>query len=227
MLFIEFPGARERQLQRKYNHSALFSIDKDTITTETVLMVRQDDAAEVEDFMNSFRSVVERAVSLKPNEQSDVILALKEDLDKHYEHCSSLQGDMSKIKQALVTLIQAIMGAVRTGAGNDVNAQSKLDEEDQARAEHYRLQEYHFIADLMREEASIPADELGVTLLTEPMNVISEALELFQPEQLGDIIKAVHTRLSSLDDDTIIQYQDKVNAISAALMQTVDQTSKN
>lgn len=227
MLFIEFPGARERQLQRKYNHPDLFSIKADDITTETVLMARQEDAAEVESFMESFRHVVERAVSLKPNEQSDVILALKEDLDKHYEHCCSLAGDMSKIKQALVTLIQAIMSAVRSGAGNDVTALAKLDEEDIARQEHYRLQEFAFIADLTREEASIPGEEFSVTLITEPMNVVAEALILFSPEQLGAIIADIHEKFSTLDDKTISPYQEKLEAISHRLTELANEQSEN
>jgi len=227
MLFIEFPGARERQLQRRYNHQALFAINNDEITTEMVLLARQDDAAEVEDFMNSFRTVVERAVNLKPNEQSDVILALKEDLDKHYEHCCSLQGDMGKIKQALVSLIHAIMAAVRTGAGNDVTAQKKLDEEDQARAEHYRLQEFSFIADLMREDESIPANELGLALISEPMNVLSEALTLFSAEQLSTLVSDIHQRFNELDDNAIKPYQDKLEAISNQLMMNIEKDTNH
>lgn len=227
MQFLEFTGAVERQLQRKFNHSALFAINQTDINSNLIILARQQDSEEVEKFMDSFRTVVERAVSLKPNEQSDVILKLKEDLDKHYQHCCSLQGDMSKIKQALQTLLQAIMSAVRNGAGNDSNAQAKLDEEDSARAEHFRLQEFAFIADMMREQRSIPAEELALSLLTEPMNIVSEALDLFQPQELGALISDIHDKFSALDDETIQPYQDRLQALSEKLMQTADNSNQN
>lgn len=227
MQFIEFPGAHERQLQRKYNHAALFSLNDNAITTDAIMIARQQDSDEVEQFMNSFRQVVEKAVSLKPNEQSDVILKLKEELDQHYEQCCSLQGDMTKIKQALKTLLAAIMSAVRSGAGNDITAQTKLDEEDKARAEHYRLQEIPFLADLMRNEPSIPASELGLTLLTEPMNILTEALDLFTAQQIATLITDIHEKFSTLSDNTIKPYKDKLEAISNKLITSNDNPTIN
>ncbi|MDH5423765.1 MAG: hypothetical protein OEY29_02075 [Gammaproteobacteria bacterium] len=227
MLFIEFPGAFERQLQRKYNHASLFALSKEDIKSEQVLMERQKDSEELEQFMNSFRSVVERAVGLKPNEQSDVILKLKEELDQHYQHCCSLQGDMTQIKTALKTLIQAIMNAVRSGAGNDLAAQAKLDEEDSARAEHFRLQEFAFISDIMRDNKSIPPAELALTLITEPMNIVTEVLELFQAREIGTLISDLHDQFTSLDDETIKPYQDKITAISNKLTLAADDSLTN
>lgn len=217
MKFIEFPGAHERQLQRKDSQPSLFGLTVNQITSDMILMARQQDTEEVEKFMTSFRSVVERAVSLKPNEQSDVILELKEELDQHYQYCCSLQGDMQPIKKALQTLIQAIMSAVRSGAGNDVTAQAKLDEEDTAREEHFRLQEFSFISDMMREEKSIPTDELALTLILEPMNVVTEVLELFQAGEIATLITEIHDRFSNLDNETIKPFQDKIEAISTKL----------
>lgn len=225
MKFIEFPGAYERQLQRKDSQPSLFGITENPITSDMILMARQQDTEEVEKFMTSFRSVVERAVSLKPNEQSDVILELKEELDQHFQNCCSLQGDMQPIKKALKTLIQAIMNAVRSGAGNDITAQAKLDEEDTAREEHFRLQELAFITDMMRDEKSIPENELALTLITEPMNVLTEALELFQPQDIATLISDLHEKFSNLDDETIKPYQDKVKALDSKLTQTDDSLS--
>jgi len=227
MQFSEFPGAHERQLERKYNNAGLFSINQSDITNDLLLMARQQDAEDLETFMNSFRQVVERAVNLKPNEQSDVILKLKEELDQHYEHCCSLQGDISKIKQALKTLIASIMTAVRSGAGNDLAALNKLDEEDKARAEHFRLQELNFLSDIMRHDQPIPAEELGLSLLTEPMNVVTEALDLFQPQHLASLISDIHKKFASLDDETIKPFQDKLEAISNKLTESANESLKN
>lgn len=227
MKFIEFPGAHERQLQRKDSQPSLFGLTENQITSDMILMARQQDSEEVEKFMTSFRSVVERAVSLKPNEQSDVILELKEELDQHYQNCCSLQGDMQPIKKALQTLIQAIMNAVRSGAGNDVTAQAKLDEEDTAREEHFRLQEFAFITDMMRDEKSIPDNEFSLTLITEPMNVLTEALELFQPQDIATLITELHEKLSNLDDETIKPYQDKMEAMASKLTQAADDSVSN
>ena len=227
MKFTEFPGAYERQLKRKYNHPTLFNISQQTINADLIVAARKRDSDELEDFMESFRKVVERAVSLKPNEQSDTILKLKEELDQHYEHCCSLQGDMDKIKTALKTLINAIMSAVRSGAGNDIVAQQKLDEEDTAREEHFRLQEIAFISDMMREEKSIPEDEFALSLLTEPMNVVTETIELFQPQELAGLVTDIHDKFSGLSDDAIQAYHDKVEAISKKLAQLADESSRN
>ena len=227
MLFIEFPGAYERQLQRKYENAELFGISQSDITNEKVLIERQRDADDIEQFMSSFREVVERAVSLKPNEQSDVILKLKEELDQHYQTCCSLQGDMSKIKQALKTLLQAIMNAVRNGAGNDIAAQTKLDEEDVAREEHFRLQEFTFIADLMRENKSIETSELALSLLTEPMNILTEAIDLFQPQEIANLISDIHDKFSDLNDDIIKPYESKIEALSHKLTNSANEEISN
>lgn len=230
MLFIEFPGAYERQLQRKHSQPSLFGLTSNDITSNEVLLARQKDVEEAEKFMTSFRSVVERAVSLKPNEQSDVILELKEELDQHYQHCCSLQGDMTAIKKALRTLIQAIMSAVRAGAGNDVTAQAKLNEEDTAREEHFRLQEFSFITDMMRDEKSIPTEELALSFIMEPMNIVTEALDLFQPEDIATLISDIHDSFETLDDETIKPFQNNIEVLSSKLTlsaQPIDDSKPN
>ena len=208
--FIDTLGARERQLKRKQQHPELFGLSPDDIKQPLVDQARRQDAEETQQFLHNFRIVVDKAVNLKPNEDSDVVLKLKEELDQQYQLCCSLQGDLAEIKQALLKLIQVIMNAIMAGAGNDMEAIRKLQEENIAREEHFRLQEIPLIADLMRDEPSIQPDELAATLLTAEPEALQSTMALFEAEQLSLLISNMKQILTKLDNNGLDQYQNNV-----------------
>src|SRR5690606_7819356 len=115
-------------------------------------------------FQGEFRALVQRAIELSPQEESEVILKLKEDLDRAYEQCCGLPGDNSETKAALRKLLDIVMRAVWRGAADDPAAQTNLREEEVARATHFELLEHPLVADLIRPDSPIEPDELAATV---------------------------------------------------------------
>ncbi|WJW74374.1 hypothetical protein QVG61_07565 [Thiohalobacter sp. IOR34] len=197
MKFNDKPGAHERHLRRRMGNP-LFPESRREITeaewTTAVRRDRQEQAA----FMESFRDIVQRAIDLDAQAESEQILALKEDLDRCYEECAGLGGDQGKVKEGIRTLIGTIMRAVRVGAENDPLARQKLDEEDMARELHFRLLEQPLVADLLRPEPVIEENELVASLLSAGSEELGAVLELFSPEQLAVIHQEARQLITTL-----------------------------
>ena len=139
--FSQNPGSRERHLIRRHENP-LFGEPPPQTTPEELEAARREDAREATQFHEDFAVLIQEAVTLKPKEDSEVILRLKERLDQAYEQASRLGGDQSRIKDAIRKLVAAIMRAVRRGAGDDPRAIQELEQEDAARSLHYRLLEH-------------------------------------------------------------------------------------
>ncbi|MCW9024666.1 MAG: hypothetical protein OQK73_08270 [Gammaproteobacteria bacterium] len=195
--FSTHPGPRERHLQRKHQNP-LFGEEGQSITQEQLILARQDDETELNHFLRYFRDLVQEAVDLKPETESEVVLDIKERLDKCFAHCCALPGEQSEIKAAVSKLIEVIMKAVRQGAANDPVALTRLDEEDIARRMHFELQEYPFIADLLLPDCPVAEDELVPSLLSEPEETIAAALQIFEHEQLEQIYQDGQVLLTRL-----------------------------
>lgn len=195
-MFIELPGHRERHLKRKHNNPLFGDC---TINNEQVLQARQADAAEAEAFLIYFRDLVKQAVEFKPNAEADIILKIKEQLDKSYEQCAGLPGDTTEIKTMLKRLLHAIMQAMWKGIGNDPVAQQKLEMEEQARMQHFAMLEQPLIADLLRPDSLIVERELVPTLLSETPEAVAQAMQLFSPAQQMALYQQASDLLKSAD----------------------------
>lgn len=179
-LFSQYPGHRERYLQRKFNNP-LFA--DQAISIQEIEQAKAADASEAENFLNTFRDSVKRAVDFKSNADSDVILSFKEQLDKSYEQCAGLAGDQAEVKQMLQRLIQVVMQAIWKGIGNDPVAQQKLEMEEQARQQHFGLLQQPLIADLLRPDSLIGEQDIAATLLSESASALQAAMQIFTPQQ--------------------------------------------
>lgn len=199
LTFLEHPGIRERHLQRRY-HNPLFPAARRAVSSAELQQARAEDHAELEAFHQQFQALLERAVALKPNEESEVILALKADLDKGYALACGLTGDQSQIKIALQKLISVVMNAVWNGAGNDPLAHQELTQEEEARAVHVAHLRYPLVAALVRPDSPLAGEELVPSLLSAPATELQAALWLFAPEQLADIVSDAHALLATLSD---------------------------
>lgn len=196
--FSTEPGPHERQLRRKY-HNPLFGEASKDITQQDLLDARQQDQAELQQFLEDFQSLLQQAVDLKPNTDSQIILDIKERLDQSYTRCCAMPGDHSQIKTAINQLIQVIMKAVRQGAANDPIALSKLDEEDIARQTHQQLHKHILIVDLLLPDSPISEPELLPTLLSESPEAMQATLSLFDTEQLRLLYETGKNQLEQLD----------------------------
>ena len=178
--FSEYPGAWERHLKRKQDNP-LFGSPQ--IDPRDIQAAQERDALELARFREQFHQLVEQAAGLDANAEADVVLKLKEQLDRAYEQCAGMAGDQSQTRDMLKRLLAVIMQAMWQGIGQDVQAHSKLQTETQAREAHFELLEFPLVADLLRPESPIDEDELVATLLSESATALGIAMQLFSPEQ--------------------------------------------
>jgi hypothetical protein len=185
---IEFssrPGAWERHLQRKHLNP-LFP-RQSAVTQAEVEQARRRDGEEIQQFNQDLLAVLQKASELAPNEESEVILKLKDQIDELYVRCAGLAGEHGKEKQALLRLADIVMNAIRGGAANDPQAMAQLREEEQVRQLHRQLLESALVADLLRAQTPIAEDELVPTLLSEDQQALTQALYLFDDAQLREL----------------------------------------
>lgn len=192
------PGAHERQLIRCADNP-LFPLARRNVIQIEVNQAQRRDHEEASAFQDRLRALVQRAIDLPTQADSEVVLKLKEDLDQAYEQACGLAGDTLEIKAALRKLIDIVMRAVWRGAGNDAAAQANLREEEAARAAHFALLEHPLIADLIRPDSPVAADELAATLLSESAPAVAAALSLFDAAQLALLCQDARELLRAQD----------------------------
>ncbi|MCB1760818.1 MAG: hypothetical protein KDI68_13685 [Gammaproteobacteria bacterium] len=180
--FSQLPGRRERHLLRKQNNP-LFPPEQRHIGEEALLEAQRLDHEELERFIGDFRRLVQRAVALQPNVGSEVVLELKEELDRAYERSAGLADDQHEAQQAILRLLDLLMDAVRRGAGEDQVALSELEQERLARQAHFELLRQPLVADLLDPDSPIGAEELAATLLSTDEEAFHAALLLFDQDQ--------------------------------------------
>ena len=195
--FLDHPGPRERHLKRRY-HNPLFAASLREISENDLLAARQQDEQQFMEFMQSFRDVVQRAVELPPNAETEVVLNLRDELDGCYASCCAMPGEHQQIQQAIDKLMSAIMGAVQKSAEGDEMAMQKLQDEKLARQMHQQLQQFPLIADLMLSDCPVQEDELTATLLDAAEDELAATLQLFDAPQLQHIYQDARTLLEQL-----------------------------
>ena len=196
--FTHKPGRRERHLRRRHENP-LFAWPVESVEPLDLLAAQRDDHDEMIAFRDSFRDLVQRAVDLPPNAGSDQVLALKENLERHYEQACGLPEDHSQERAALRRLIDLSAKAVRRAAGQDSLALAELDDGERASAIHLRLLEQPLVADLLHPETLITPKELVATLLTAAPDELTAALELFDPVQVQDLAQQGQALIAGLD----------------------------
>jgi len=200
--FSTQPGRRERHLRRRHQNP-LFGSPAPEVSRTELDRARYNDRQESEKFEGEFADLVKQAAGLQPNEDSAVILGLKERLDQAYEQASGLGGDHTPQKTAIRHLVALIMAAVRRGAGNDAKALAELEQEEAARTLHYQLLEQPLVADLLVKDSPIETDQLCPALLSGNAAELEAALQLFDPEQLAALEHDADRMLQDLDEGAV------------------------
>ncbi len=180
--FSERPGRHERHFRRKLDNP-LFPRPVQEWGEDDLLEVQRLDHEELMAFLQSLRRVVRQAVELKPTEESQVILDLKAELEKHYEQACCLADQQEGNKQAIRQLVEVIMNTIRRNAAGDPLAEQELAEEELARSTHFELLEHALVADLLHPDSLIEADELAAVLLTDDEDQVLAAWGLFDQDQ--------------------------------------------
>ncbi len=177
------PGRWERHLLRKRDNP-LFPVDERPLTDNRLQEAQRLDHEELSAFITDFRKLVYEAVKLEPSVESEVVLEMKERLDKAYEQAAGLADDQSETREAITKLVNIIMTAVRKGAGNDQTALLELEQEEQARQAHFELLRFPLVADLLNPESPIGEAHLLPTLLSASSQDLKAAISLFDVDQL-------------------------------------------
>ena len=200
LLFSQRPGRWERHLQRKRNNP-LFPETEQKISPADLQEAQRLDHEELVEFITDFQQLIHQAVNLNSNEGSEVILEMKERLDKTYEQACGLADDQTETKEAIQKLLQVVMAAVRTGASDDPQALAELEDERRARAAHFELLQQPVVADLLAPNSPVSEKELVPTLLNETREGLEAALVLFDDTQLGVLCNEAHQLLKSMEQE--------------------------
>ena len=197
----EHPGSHERHLLRKASNP-LFPFAP-TLDDDNLIDAQRLDHEALQTFNRDFHELLEETTSLAGNVESDVILQLKDRMDRAYESASSLGHDVSKTKDAIRKLLSFIMASVRRGAGTDMQAHQELDQEESAREAHFALLDAPLVADLLNPHSPIHPDELVPTLLSADKDELQVALQMFDEVQLLAILNQGAALLEQLQGEGI------------------------
>jgi hypothetical protein len=216
MLFSKSAGQRERMLKRQFENP-LFGEVK--IEPFDIQEARREDAAEVEHFINDFRDLVLQVTELEPSADADMVLKLKESLDKTYERSAGLAGDQSEIRKMIKRLLNMMMQSMWKAVGNDAMGISKLEMEEQARQAHFALLEHPFIADLLAPDSVIDETLMVPSLLSEASETVLLAVQLFEPEQQQQVFQQGVALLKNLDEkhERVQQAQQRLQDIMSVM----------
>jgi predicted protein tyrosine phosphatase len=201
--FSERPGRHERHYRRRldnplFNRPAVHG-------DEALLEVQRLDHDELLAFITELRAAVERAVALQPREDTEVVLKLKEDLERLYETAAGLADEQDDNRQAIVQLLAVIMRSVRANAGADALAAQELDMEEQARRLHFELLSEPLVADLLHPETVIGEEDLLPTLLSETESALGAALQIFDDAQRRELAEHARALLEARDPERRMQ----------------------
>ncbi len=192
------PGAHERHLIRRDNN-VLFGSRQTEVDSDSLQENQKKDHDILQQFMADFREVVTRAVALKPNEDSEVILEVKDKLDKLYASSVSIADDQTRVQDSIKKLLAVIMQSVRNGAGDDAHALQELDQEDTAREANFVFLESKLAADILDPDSPIENDDLIPTLLCADKDDLALATQLFDEEQMTFLLSEGESLLNKLD----------------------------
>lgn len=214
--FSANPGAYERHAQRKHNNPLFPAADRHLLPEE-IEQAREKDQQDQRAFFDIFQETVQAAVELDKSVDSDVVLDLKEGLERLYVTSTSLAGDLAQHQQALIKLIELCMSGIRRGAEGDPAAIKNLDQETQARKVFFKLLETPLVADLLRGDEIVSADDLIPTLLSQDETNLANALELFEAEHLAIMHEQAKSYLETIQTGLVDKsdIEKRINLIAA------------
>jgi hypothetical protein len=184
--FTHKPGRRERHLRRRHENP-LFAWPPQEVPPEDLLAAQKADHEEMDAFREAFQAVVRKAVELPPDAGSEVVLGLKEDLERHYEQSFGLPESHAEARAAIRKLIALIMQAVKRAAGFDPVAKQELAEEEEAREIHFRLLEQPLVADLLHPQSPIGPDDLAPAVLSATLDEVDAVIRILDPAECAEL----------------------------------------
>ena len=139
------------------------------------------------------------AVALKPNEDSEIILAVKDQLDKLYAISVSVADDQTRVQESLKKLLYVIMQSIKKGAEQDPKALQEIAKEESAREAHFAFLESKLVGDILDPESPIENEDLLPTLLCAEKDDLALATQLFDKDQMIYLLQQGKVLLDRLD----------------------------
>jgi len=204
MQFIpsENPGSVERHLIRR-NNNPLFSERQTVVNSDSLMNAQKEDHELLQKFMLEFKQTMLKAVDFKSNEDSEVILEIKDTLDKLYATSSTVADDQTRIRESIKKFLNVIMQSVISGAGNDSHALQELEQEEKAREANFMFLDSKLAADILDPESPIDESDLIPTLLSADKDELAITIQLFDKKQLSFILGEGENLLNSLDSEGV------------------------
>jgi hypothetical protein len=144
---------------------------------------------------------LQEAAQLQGQVDTEVILEIKEKIDRLYQLGAGLGQDCSKEQRGLYKLNEIVMKEIRKAAQGDALAMQELDKEHAAYEMHVQLLEYPLVAHLLREDTPVGEEELLPTLLSESEETIRVLMTLFRPEEREALCRQAHTLQERLEQE--------------------------
>jgi hypothetical protein len=192
------PGAFERHLIRR-SDNILFGSRQTEVSSDSLQENQKKDHDILQQFMLDFREVMTLAIALKANEDSEVILEIKDKLDKAYAGSVSIADDQTRVQDSIKKLLAVVMQSVRKGAGDDAHALQELEQEDTAREANFAFLESKLVADILDPDSPITDEDLIPTLLSAEKDDLALATQLFDKDQTTYILSESEALLNKLD----------------------------
>jgi len=197
--FSNHPGRYERHLQRKFNNVLFPKRDREP-SQDQIVAARELDEKELQGFTENYHTILQEIVELVENVESELVLKLKQRLDRLYEQVCGLGGDRTAEKAGLTKLHQAIDHAIAAGAAGDPTAEARLVQETEARQIHWQMLQQPLVADLLLTDSPISQDELLPSLLSEEAESFGVTMAMFDPEQCRSLLGQAESLLTSHED---------------------------
>lgn len=187
------------------HENPLFAVTE-VLTQIDIDIAHQDDLDEYESFLEDFNGLLSEVSTLSGAVDTEMILEMKERIDRLYERCVGFGTEQDEYKNALQKLHHTIMAAIRQAAKVDSMALKELEREQEVRKLHIELMEYKLVSDLLRADSPIKDNELVPTLLSEDAEAVQVVMSLFEPDQqqaIRDEAKALLGRVAvnNIPDD--------------------------
>jgi len=212
------PGPRERHLRRRQDNP-LFPPARRAVSGAELDAARRADQQDSEGFRRELRELLQEAGEMAGVMDTDLVLGVKERVERLYEQCAGLGGDHSREKVGLLRLNDVVVGALRAAAGADPLAQQELQQEQAAREIHVQLLQYPLVADLLSDASPIDPADLVPTILSESPESVRVAMSLFEPEQQAELRRQAKALVDQLERSGQLEpsVRDNLDAMSSVL----------
>jgi hypothetical protein len=197
-------GCFERHLLRQKDNPLFGSPQFDT---GQIKVAQQQDYQEAQKFVDQFTSTVEEIANLPDNVESDIILKLKNDIEKLYEESCRFESSFSAQKEALLKLYHLLYDKILASVGDDQTALGQLKNEKIAHDLNIELLKHSLVSDLLRQDSPIQQNQLIACLLNEEIDALEMVANLFDPQQLDELIHQAKLLIKQQDNEVVEQRQ--------------------